>query len=201
MVPAEETAGGRPSPPDDWDTRLAKALAHPLRVKILELLNRRVGSPRDIADELGAKLGDVGYHTRMLRDYGVVELVETRRRRGAVQHFYRATTRAVLDDEQWAQLPLAARRGFVGVALQQIAEHLVAATATGGFDRDDMHVSWTRFDLDPLGFAELADLLVDTVERTLQIQAESLERLKGSDAETVTSELVLLHFLPATEST
>src|SRR4051812_47204949 len=73
------------------EARIAKALAHPLRARILLRLGERVASPGDLASELGAPLGLVAYHVRMLRDYHCVELVRTEPRRGAVQHFYRAT--------------------------------------------------------------------------------------------------------------
>src|SRR5215218_2521186 len=79
------------------EARIAKALAHPLRARILQRLGERVASPGDLAVELGAPLGVVSYHVRMLRDYDCVELVRTEPRRGALQHFYKATARPNLD--------------------------------------------------------------------------------------------------------
>src|ERR1700712_5827266 len=87
------------------EARIAKALAHPLRARILQRLGERVTSPGDLAIELGAPLGVVSYHVRMLREYDCVELVRTEPRRGALQHFYRATARPVLEPEQWRSLP------------------------------------------------------------------------------------------------
>ena len=84
--------GHRP-PGETSEARIAKALAHPLRARILQRLGERVASPGDLAVELGAPLGVVSYHVRMLRDYDCVELVRTEPRRGALQHFYRATAR------------------------------------------------------------------------------------------------------------
>jgi DNA-binding transcriptional ArsR family regulator len=72
------------------EPRIAKALAHPLRARILQRLGERVASPGDLATELGAPLGVVSYHVRMLRDYDCIELVRTEPRRAALQHFYRA---------------------------------------------------------------------------------------------------------------
>jgi len=48
------------------DPRLVKALAHPLRIQILNLLRDRVASPSELADEIGAPLGNVSYHVRFL---------------------------------------------------------------------------------------------------------------------------------------
>src|SRR5215213_7721310 len=89
--PAGETAGAR----------IAKALAHPLRARILQRLGERVASPNDLAAELGAPLGVVSYHVRKLRDYDCLELVRTEPRRGALQHFYRATAWPTRDAQQW----------------------------------------------------------------------------------------------------
>jgi DNA-binding transcriptional ArsR family regulator len=71
--------------------RALKALAHPLRVRILSALKDDVRSPGDLAAELEVPLGVASYHVRMLRDYDCVELVRTEPRRGALQHFYKAT--------------------------------------------------------------------------------------------------------------
>jgi DNA-binding transcriptional ArsR family regulator len=96
--------GPRP-PAETAEARIAKALAHPLRASILQRLGERVASPHDLALELGAPLGVVSYHVRMLRDYECVELVRTEPRRGALQHFYRAAARPMLDADRWRTPP------------------------------------------------------------------------------------------------
>ncbi len=186
---------------EPFDERLAKAMAHPLRQRILEVLNRRVSSPREVAEELDEKLGDVGYHFRMLREYGVIELVRTEQRRGAVKHFYRATSRAMLDNATWARLPESARRSMRGHALDQIWQHVTDGVAAGGFERDDMHVSWTTFDLDEKGYQAMSKLVEQTLEKALTIQAQVVDRrANGKTVGTeVKTELAMLHFLPQGE--
>src|SRR5688572_6836953 len=99
------------------DNNLVVALSHPLRISILEILHERVASPRDIAEELGAKVGDVSYHVAKLRDLGAAELVRTEPRRGTVKHFYRATSRAWLNDEAMKLIPTPVRREMFGGVL------------------------------------------------------------------------------------
>src|SRR3954452_24956885 len=83
------------------DERLAKALSHPLRQRILQRLNEGgVKSPNELSRELGDPLGNVSYHVRILRELDCVELVRTEQRRGALEHYYRATAEPWLDDEQ-----------------------------------------------------------------------------------------------------
>ena len=183
---------------DAVDERLVKALTHPLRWQILEVLNRGVSSPREIAEELGAKLGDVGYHVRRLHELGVIELVRTEQRRGAIKHFYKANSRAMLDNDHWARLPKSARRQLTGQTLDAIWSHVRRAIKQSGFDRDDVHVSFTTFDLDDQGYADMVALVDATLERALEIQAEVMgRRAEGDDdGSSVKTELVQLHFLP-----
>jgi hypothetical protein len=134
----------------------------------------------------------------MLREYGVIELVRTEQRRGAVKHFYRATSRAMLDNATWARLPQSARRAMQGHALDQIWQHVTEGVKNQGFERDDTHVSWTTFDLDEKGYEAMVKLVDSTVEKAMAIQAQVVERrakdkIVGSEVKT---ELALMHFLP-----
>ena len=75
----------------NWE-RLARANTHPLRVSILEALNRGGGrklSPKNLSVELEAPLSTVNYHTTELRRSGLIKVVAERQVRGAIEHFYR----------------------------------------------------------------------------------------------------------------
>src|SRR6201989_556502 len=129
------SGGNRTRPPGETaEARIAKALAHPLRARILQRLGERVASPGDLALELGAPLGVVSYHVRMLRDYDCVELVRTEPRRGALQHFYKATARPNLDEDQWRTLPAGLRKELAGETLAEIVEDIRASRQGGILD-------------------------------------------------------------------
>lgn len=69
---------------------------HPLRIRLLVLLEFEA-SPKDLTDMLtDTLLALVAYHVRMLRDYGLIEETRAEPRRGALQHFYRRTELADL---------------------------------------------------------------------------------------------------------
>ncbi len=72
------------------DPRLAKALSNEVRARALDLLSAGPMSPKEIAAELGLDVRGLAYHVRVLKKLGCIELVETRPRRGAVEHVYRA---------------------------------------------------------------------------------------------------------------
>src|SRR5215211_6464722 len=131
------------------DERLAKALSHPLRPRILQRLDDGgVASPNQLAEALGERLGNVSYHVRILRELRLVELVRTAPRRGALEHFYRATVRPWLDDEQWAALPRGFRARTLGRSLSEILELASTASQGGGFDGPETHVSHVMLSLD-----------------------------------------------------
>ena len=173
------------------EARIAKALAHPLRARILQRLGERVASPGDLALELGAPLGVVSYHVRMLRDYDCVELVRTEPRRGALQHFYRATARPTLDEDQWKTLPSSLRKELSGETLGAVVDDMRAAAEAGTLDDPEVIVQRTPLELDERAFKKLNKLLAKTLDQALAIAAESAAR----DSETVhATELGVLHF-------
>ena len=132
------------------DQRLFKALGHPLRQRILDSLNEQEGSPSQIAERLGERLGNVSYHVKILERNGAAELVSTKAVRGAVEHFYRATARA--------------------------------------------GVSSTPLELDEQGYREVTELLEETLERALAVQAEARKRIAGEAGTGRLTELAVLHF-------
>jgi DNA-binding transcriptional ArsR family regulator len=167
------------------DQQLLTALGHPLRQRLLILLHKQgEASPRELAKLSGERLGNVSYHVRVLRDAGCCELVRTEPRRGAVEHFYRATARPMLDDRQWAQLPVSARRKLFGQTLRDMWSDAFMAAEGTGFDDEQAHVSRSHLDLDEEAWKELVDLLASVLDRSFELQAETAARrsARPSDA-------------------
>ena len=124
------------------DSRLAKALAHPLRVQLLAALNEGVASPNELAKKLDEPLTNVSYHVRMLHDLGCIELVETEPRRGALEHYYRAIVRPFFGERDWKRLPKNARGSISDAVLQLVWDDAAEAIKSGLFDeREDRHLS------------------------------------------------------------
>ena len=172
------------------EARIAKALAHPLRARILQRLGERVASPGDLAVELNAPLGVVSYHVRMLRDYECVELVRTEPVRGALQHFYRATARPTLDEAQWRKLPSSLRKELSGAAIGELVTDLAASADANLLDDPEVMITRTPLELDERAFKKLNKLLAKAHEQALAIAAESAQR----GGEVFPTELALLHF-------
>jgi DNA-binding transcriptional ArsR family regulator len=176
---------------------VAKALSHPLRLRILHKLNERVASPKVIADELGESLAVVSYHVKILAQLRCIELVETVQKRGALEHFYRPLRRAELSTAEWAQLPASARESLSGVTLREVIKEACASIDAGAFDRQtDRHLSLTTLELDEAGWSELNDALDALYDQALRLQARAM----AGSAETMHSALVLAHFERAQRS-
>ena len=194
-VVSTSSVSGRDRPPGETsEARIAKALAHPLRARILQRLGERVASPGDLAVELEAPLGVVSYHVRMLRDYECVELVRTEPRRGALQHFYRATARPRLDQDQWRTLPAGLRRELAAETIQEIVDDLGEAADAGMLDDPEMTAERTPLELDERGWRKVNRLLARTHEQVLAIASESSARAAEGSANGFPTELAILHF-------
>ncbi len=180
------------------DPRLAKALSHPMRTRILAILNERVASPNEISEMIDERLPNVSYHVRALLELGCVELVSTAQRRGAIEHYYRAIVRPFFTDRDWKKLPQSGRQAVSDVALQMIWEDVSSAIRGGTFEaRADRHLSRSVLELDEKGWKELSELLGSTLEETEKIERRSAERLKaneGNDGTAVPVRVVLMHF-------
>ena len=159
------------------DPRYVKALSHPLRVRILAILEERTASPVQISEQLGASLGVVSYHVRTLERLGLIKLVRTNPVRGAVEHHYRAQPRPTISDESWAGAPPVAKQAFVSSFLQQVTAYTEAAAASGGFDRSDAHFTRTVAKLDAKGWAQLAKACEQLLNKNDSIEAESAKRI------------------------
>jgi DNA-binding transcriptional ArsR family regulator len=160
------------------DPRLATALGHPLRVHILGAVAQRPLSPVQVARERSEPVSKVSYHFNVLRDCKCIELAEEVPKRGAVEHVYRGTERALLEDTDWKQLPKSVRGGATGVTLLDLFKNALGAVEAGSFDaRDDRHLSWSTLILDEQGWGQLTSALERTRKEVEDLAAEVVERL------------------------
>jgi DNA-binding transcriptional ArsR family regulator len=174
---------------------VAKAFAHPLRVQILIILNEKVASPNMLSQQLDQSLNLVAYHVRVLEKYDCIELVDTKQRRGATEHFYRATRRQFLTDSEWSRLPKSLRPGLSGAMLKSAFDDVEEALDQNTFDElEDRHLSRTPMVVDRKGWEDTAAVLAETLDRLIEIQSEATERLGADGEEGMHSKVIMLHF-------
>jgi DNA-binding transcriptional ArsR family regulator len=117
------------------DAAYVRALAHPLRLRILAMLSERASSPARLAAQLGVRVNVAAYHVKRLHQLGLAEPVEVRRGRGGLEHFYAVRGRPSFTDEAWEALDRDARRRLLAAMLRQIGDYVNRAAVAGGFER------------------------------------------------------------------
>src|SRR4051812_1235231 len=159
------------------DQKYVKAMAHPLRLRILGALEHRTASPSELAEELGAPLGNVSYHVRQLHGLGLLKLVKETPRRGAVEHYYRLVARPHITDRAWGGAPAIVKEAMLGGVLSRVAQQVNEAAGGGGFDRPDARLSRLPISFDDKGFKDAARECAEFVTRLQEIEQESRDRL------------------------
>jgi hypothetical protein len=177
----------------------ATVLAHPLRVRVLEILNERDMSPiefcRDGFAPEGMDVSHVAYHFRELAEYGCLKVVEENKRRGSVEHVYRGLARAFFSDTQWSQLDIAERRRISKTMIQGLLARIEGSLAGEMFDsRVDRHLSWVAMKLDEQGWSEMSTTLAAAFGEIEQIRSDAERRLESRGEDGIASTCGLLGF-------
>jgi DNA-binding transcriptional ArsR family regulator len=158
-----------------------KAMNHPLRAAVLRILAERIASPAEMARELDEELSNVSYHTKQLVEFECAELVSTRPVRGALEHFYRATERHLIDVEEWEELDPVLAEDFLCETMQQMLDNFVTSARAGVIGADDkFHLTRTPLVLDQEGLKEALAAHERAREELLEIEVRSAARLVES---------------------
>ena len=174
---------------------LIKALGHPLRYQLLTVFTEREASPNELARELGEGLSQTSYHVKVLSDLGLIELQRTEPRRGAIEHYYRAAQRPLLDTSEWEQIDPLERKAFSGYIIELLIADASRSLDAGTLDaRDNSHLSRTPLLLDVEGFDEVATALDGALQAVLDAQAASAARMNKSGEEGIHAIAGLLSF-------
>jgi DNA-binding transcriptional ArsR family regulator len=177
------------------DPRIAKALSHPMRARILVILNERVASPNEIAEMIDERLPNVSYHVRALLDLGCIELVDTAQRRGAIEHYYRAIVRPFFSDSDWKRIPRSGRQAISDTLLHVIWDDVSESIETGAFDsRADRYLSHSPMRVDEQGWSEIARVMARALGEVEKIESQSARRLKKAKESGVPTSVVLMQF-------
>ena len=82
-----------------------------------------------------------------------------------------------------------------GAILESVFQDIEEAVRSGSLEEvEDPHISRTPMVVDKQGWSDVASLLAGTLDRLLEIQAESSERLANGDEDGILSKVELLHF-------
>lgn len=177
-----------------------KAMANAMRVQLLTIFNERVSSATSIGRELGVEPSELQYDIEVLRTLGYIEIVEEKKRRGAVEVFYKATERAYLDEHEWPTVPEPLRSGLRASLLKSIMDDATIAIAEDTYDSlKEAHMSWTPLLVDLEGWERLTEILREALDEVLAVSQESAVRLATKDVEGMSCTISMLGYRAAIE--
>jgi len=82
------------------DVHQVKALADPLRIRILEVLCTAERTTKQVAEQLGEKPTKLYHHVEALEKAGLIRLAHTRQKRGTIEKYYMAVARQFKADSR-----------------------------------------------------------------------------------------------------
>jgi DNA-binding IclR family transcriptional regulator len=118
-----------------------RALAHPLRLRLLEVFAEAPRTTKQVADLLGEPPTRLYHHVAALERAGLLRLTETRKNRGTTEKWYEAIARTMgssMPVRSTGRAPkgqAAARRSVAMAVLEQSRQELLAAMARPTGDR------------------------------------------------------------------
>ncbi len=181
-------------------------LAHPLRVRILEVAIGREISPIQFVNEGLApqgmtfkdkktELSRISYHFRELEKEGCVQVVRTIPKRGAVEHIYRGIQAVDFSDDEFAALPAEQRKALSRLGFQGLIAMVDGAMREGTFDaRSDRWLAWRPLKLDERGWKEMMTSLAAVYTEIEQIRKDSEARLSEGTEEPIHTTFAALGF-------
>ena len=165
--------------PDSLDPKLVRALAHPLRVKILRYLTEHgEASPKEMSQPLGQVTQLVSYHTKVLVACECVYLSNTEKRRGAIKHFYRVNPHSFIGSQEWRKIPRALRGNLTANSLEAFMGYAVAALEEGTIDdHEDSTLTWFPLSVDGIGRIQVAEIMMAAIVQLRAAHTQSAERV------------------------
>jgi DNA-binding transcriptional ArsR family regulator len=171
------------------------ALAHPVRLHLLDIVSDRNISPAEFARERGEPVSKVSYHFRALEKCGCIEIAEAKPVRGSTEHFYRSVGDGYHDDESWARMPDEVRRALASIVLKFVAGRMSRAIHAGTLTaRDDVHVTWKPVTLDEQGWKEVMQILNTAFTEVDEAEARAAKRLAKSDEDGLVATVAITGF-------
>jgi DNA-binding transcriptional ArsR family regulator len=146
--------------------RETKALAHPLRLRIMRLCMQREMTNKQLAERLGRDPGTVLYHVRQLAEAGFLAPAPARTgERGALEKPYRSTRKSWWLSNPIANLDAEARLAPVAAFQDELRE--AGPESVHAFDRFALHLSPEEADILERRILAILDEYIETDDQRL----------------------------------
>lgn len=168
-------------PPRSSKMLLAHIDQSDVRLSLLALIGARDATPTELAAALGISPSKARYHLRKLIEWGLVERVGERSRRGVVEASYAVAGELLFDEEDFKALSSADQLRALGAILRLLEGDILDSLRSGRFyKRSDSATIRFPMQVDEEGWRDLARLHKETFEASRRIQQRSAERLSST---------------------
>lgn len=180
--------------------RLSVVFAVEIRLKIVTELYMREMSPKQFHEEFGGgSLSRVTQNFEKLEEHGWLRYVRQEgpggKRRGAVEHFYRAPELAFFDTESWALMPYSIRTtstwNIFKAIVPRLREAMDGSSPAARLNRD---LSCTALLLDQIGWERASEAVADQFAAQFEEQEDSRRRASQSGEELTRADVFLITF-------
>ena len=163
--------------------RFISSLDHVLRQHILLATVQGEVSPTEMSKALGEELSQVSYHVKVLKDDGMIEETRTEPRRGAVEHYYRATEKTLVPARAWRGLKKGLRAVVSAGQASDLFNDLAGALKAGKLQGDHDQITRTPLVLDAEGKRNMAAISRRTVKEVESEQKAVAERMATANGD------------------
>lgn len=182
-----------------FSQRLAKVFADDVCLEIIAETNLQEMSARSFHDEVGgAPVESIRRRFKMLAEIGWLSKVSEKRggkRRGAAEHFYRATAPPIFDPQVWGVVPDSIKASYRWRTFEQLSDLVKEAIEAGTFEaRSDNHLSWSLLRLDRRGWENVATAINALSTFIFEAQEQAKLRMSSTGERPVTATLALAAF-------
>jgi len=167
-----------------------RALAHPLRQRVLGLLTNAPYTNKQLADLLQVSPPRLHFHVRELQAAGLIEIVSQQPKGGVIEKYYRAVARVVRLAPQTKET--ARDQGLLESTLEALRQEYIRASAFYEGQAPDMRFAHELVRLPADRLARIQELL-DAVGREIY---QALEDPQRDSYEQFFAVSYLLHGLP-----
>lgn len=186
------------------DPRIPKALEHVLRQHILLAAVQGEVSPKELSEALDEGLSQVSYHVKVLRDdcEGMIEETRQVPRRGAVEHFYRATAKTLMPAKAWRGLKKGLRAVVGAGQASDLFDDLVGALKANKLQGEHDLIVRTPLVLDEEGKRKvkaIAQRALREVETEQRATARRMAKANGNGGAATGYTFAMFAFEPAWE--
>jgi DNA-binding transcriptional ArsR family regulator len=170
-----------------------KAISHPVRTKIVVILEHEPATVAELAAEIGVPARTVRHHVAILRKGGFVTAARSASRRNVLEYSFRGTTFGQVDEETYEELSPAERRTVTNSYLRAIARGVTRFVAAGSTYDEHFPVTLrARLAVDEEGWRALEEIAATAMEQVVELKGECARRLAARGESGIEAEFAIV---------